>query len=681
MGCPLGRAPEFRRLYLCASYTGDGLGGTGKLRSNFMQPASIEFRQDLCSGIVEDSPDGIVAFGLDGRIRFMNAAARVHRGLALDAVVAGGAWMALWPEEAQSDAARALQSGRAGRGFVFQTEVLQPGGDAAWLDVVVSPLRDSDGAVAGLVSDCRASTANMLALREAAAREQSLVKTTAAMRAAQHLAQLGGWEYDCVRRRVSFAAELSYLIAGAPQQNREEGLKLWVAEDASAFESVLDEAVRVGRDFSFEGRIHAPDGSVRWVRVVGEPQLDSGECVAMRGASQDITEQRAAVERLRASEQSARQAAEAMSSFLATMSHEIRTPLNGILGMVQILALGELSETQRGQVSVIETSGEALLVLLNDLLDLSRAAAGKIELEDGVVDIDALAKAIGVFARLAQEKNVDFSVVTAAGTRRRWTGDPTRVQQVLNNLVGNAVKFTERGSVDVGISECDGRLRLEVRDTGVGIPADKLDTVFERFVQADGSTTRRFGGSGLGLAICRELVALMGGDIIVESTLGAGAIFTVNLPLAPVDPSGELDEAVGDAPAVGLRVLVAEDNALNQTVLKAMLATFGVEPTIVDNGQEAFNAWRGDSWDLILMDIQMPVMDGISATRAIREVERSEGRTRTPVIAVTANAMAHHRAEYHAAGMDGFVAKPLKLEALIEAMDAGLQSCGIPLAA
>jgi PAS domain S-box-containing protein len=646
-----------------------------------MQPASIEFGQDLCSGIVEDSPDGIVAFGLDGRIRFMNAAARVRRGLALDAVVAGGAWMALWPEAALSDAARALQSGRAGRGFVFQTEVLQPGGDAAWLDVVVSPLRDSDGAVAGLVSDCRASTANMLALREAAAREQSLVKTTAAMRAAQHLAQLGGWEYDCVRRRVSFAAELSYLIAGAPQQDREEALKVWVAEDASAFESILDEAVREGRDFSFEGRIHAPDGSVRWVRVVGEPQLDSGGCVAMRGATQDITEQRAAVERLRASEQSARQAAEAMSSFLATMSHEIRTPLNGILGMVQILALGELSETQRCQFSVIETSGEALLVLLNDLLDLSRVAAGKIELEDGVVDIDALAKAIGVFARLAQEKNVDFSVVTDAGTRRRWTGDPTRVQQVLNNLVGNAVKFTERGSVEVGISECNGRLRLEVRDTGVGIPADKLDAIFERFVQADGSTTRRFGGSGLGLAICRELVTLMGGDIIVESTLGAGAIFTVNLPLAPVDPSGELDEAVGDAPAVGLRVLVAEDNAMNQTVLKAMLATFGVDPTIVDNGQEAFNAWRGDSWDLILMDIQMPVMDGISATRAIREVERSEGRTRTPVIAVTANAMTHHRAEYHAAGMDGFVAKPLKLEALIEAIDAGLQSCGIPLAA
>jgi CheY-like chemotaxis protein len=245
---------------------------------------------------------------------------------------------------------------------------------------------------------------------------------------------------------------------------------------------------------------------------------------------------------------------------------------------------------------------------------------------------------------------------------------------VLHNLISNAVKFTGHGSIGVVFSHSPSGLALRVEDSGIGIAADKLGAVFEKFVQADASTTRRFGGSGLGLTICRDLVALMGGEIMVESVEGSSTTFTVNLPLERMErPSKTPDAApcVGAAPGAGaLRVLAAEDNRINQIVLKTLLDEVGVEVTIVGNGQEALDAWREGRWDLVLMDIQMPVMDGITAVRSIREIERVESRVRTPVIAVTANAMAHQEGAYRAAGMDAMVAKPIDLASLLGAMDS-----------
>jgi signal transduction histidine kinase/ActR/RegA family two-component response regulator len=367
------------------------------------------------------------------------------------------------------------------------------------------------------------------------------------------------------------------------------------------------------------------------------------------------------------------------SQFLANMSHEIRTPLNGVLAMAQIIALGELSPVQRERVGVIRRSGEELLAVLNDVLDLSRIEAGKMEMDIGEVDAEVLADNVRTaFDAVAQtKKRMDFTVAVRPNAHGARRGDAARVAQILNNLVSNALKFTPEGEVLVTIEGAgeDGRegLRFVVADTGVGIPADKMPLLFQKFSQADGSNTRRFGGTGLGLAICRELATLMKGKIGVESVEGEGSVFTVDLPLAVIEAKGADGEA---APAVEedrqLRVLAAEDIPTNQLVLRTIMQSFGVDLEMVENGREAVDAWKRSAFDIILMDIQMPEMDGVAATRAIRAEESATGRARTPIIAVSANAMPHHAREYLAAGMDAHVAKPIELAKLHAAIEGAL---------
>jgi signal transduction histidine kinase/CheY-like chemotaxis protein len=371
------------------------------------------------------------------------------------------------------------------------------------------------------------------------------------------------------------------------------------------------------------------------------------------------------------------------SQFLANMSHEIRTPLNGVLAMAQIIALGDLSKVQRERIEVIRRSGEDLLSVLNDILDLSKIEAGKMEIEAGEVDAESLGRNVyATFNAVAAAKpDLEFALSVgpdAAGPRR---GDAARISQILNNLVSNALKFTAEGKVTVTIDGVgpEGRdgLRLVVADTGIGIAADKLSALFEKFSQADGSNTRRYGGTGLGLAISRELARLMRGSIEVTSVEGRGSTFTVDLPLPRIARSAEADKhaaAVAEPRERSLRVLAAEDIPTNQLVLRTIMQTFGVELEMVDNGREAVEAWKHGQFDLILMDIQMPEMDGLTATRMIRAAEAASGRARTPIIAVSANAMSHQVSEYLAAGMDGHVAKPIELVKLHAAIEAALSA-------
>jgi signal transduction histidine kinase len=391
---------------------------------------------------------------------------------------------------------------------------------------------------------------------------------------------------------------------------------------------------------------------------------------------------RAAMDELVGARDAAQAANILKSQFLANMSHEIRTPLNGVLAMAQIMAMGELTEVQRERLDVISRSGEALLAVLNDILDLSKIEAGRMELEIAELEAREIAGQVqATHAVLAEKKGLKFSVELtpdAAGVR---LGDCPRLLQVLNNLVANAVKFTEVGEIQVviegeGPAGADG-LRMTVRDTGIGVAADKLPLLFQKFSQLDASTTRRFGGTGLGLAICRELAHLMGGRIWAESAEGAGSTFHVSVPLVRVADAAP--EPLERADAVGpdqhdemddrpLRVLAAEDNATNQLVLKSVMATFGVELHLVGHGRAAVDAWSQETFDVILMDIQMPEMDGIAATRMIRAAEAETGRARTPIIALSANAMTHQVKEYLAAGMDRHVAKPIELAKLHSAL-------------
>ncbi|HVI31978.1 ATP-binding protein [Phenylobacterium sp.] len=377
--------------------------------------------------------------------------------------------------------------------------------------------------------------------------------------------------------------------------------------------------------------------------------------------------------------ESARDAANAANvlktQFLANMSHEIRTPLNGVLAMAEVMAMGELAPTQRGRLDIIRQSGNLLLAVLNDVLDLSKIEAGKLTLAKDDFELEpTIAATRENYAVQARDKGLGFQVEVDATAAGWWRGDPDRLRQILGNLLSNAVKFTPQGSVAavIDVNPDTGALRMVVRDTGVGIAPEKLPSLFEKFTQADNSATRRFGGTGLGLAICRELTQMMGGSIDVESREGKGSVFTVELPLQ----HGEASDAVAAAPShdAGIRLLAAEDNPTNRQVLTAVMNSLGIDIDIVPDGKEAVEAWRVGGYDLILMDIQMPVMDGIQAAKAIRAAEKKQGRTRTPIVALTANALSHQVAEYMAVGMDGHVAKPIEIAKLYEAISAALNA-------
>ena len=362
----------------------------------------------------------------------------------------------------------------------------------------------------------------------------------------------------------------------------------------------------------------------------------------------------------------------AKSIFLATMSHEIRTPMNGVLGMAQAMAAGDLPAAQRERLAVLRESGETLLSLLNDVLDVAKIEAGKLECEQIPFDLDGVLKSIGAaFEVQAARKSLTLAIIIEEDARGAYRGDPMRLRQILNNLVSNALKFTEVGRVEVAVRRAGEVLEISVSDTGAGMPADRLHRLFGKFQQLDASTTRKHGGTGLGLAICRELCELMGGTIAAESVLGEGSTFTVALPLprlgAPSTHAPEASPAIDTA--IGPRVLAAEDNPVNRLVLSTLLAQIGVEAVVVEDGAQALAAWRAADWDVVLMDVQMPVMDGVMATRTIRETERRQGLARTPIIALTANAMAHQLADYRAAGMDDCVAKPIQAEALFNALE------------
>lgn len=394
-----------------------------------------------------------------------------------------------------------------------------------------------------------------------------------------------------------------------------------------------------------------------------------------------VTRQRLILQTMKDDLSEARDAAEAASdaksAFLATMSHEIRTPLNGVLGMTQAMSMGDLSFQQRERLDVVRESAVALLALLNDVLDLSKIEAGRLDLEEIEFDLgEVLRGAHQAFTALANKKGLSFGLDVAAA-EGVYLGDPTRVRQILYNLLSNAVKFTEQGEIRVRAARDATGLTITVADTGPGIAADKLELLFAKFIQADASTTRRYGGTGLGLSICRQLAELMGGSISVASEVGQGTCFTVRLPLPRVDePRGPavLVEPEHARVARSLKVLAAEDNTVNQLVLKTLLHHVGVAPVIVADGAAALQAWEAEAWDLVLMDVQMPILDGVTAARTIRARELETGRPRTPVYALSANAMSHQVAGYLEAGMDGHLAKPIEVAKLFEVVQAAARS-------
>jgi PAS domain S-box-containing protein len=455
------------------------------------------------------------------------------------------------------------------------------------------------------------------------------------------------------------------------------------AEYREAFDLYLDQ-VRAGAQFSGLLTLCRRDGR-RVAMAFQNFTFESSDGSYVIGHGIDITDRvkaeamnrKFAIE-LEAARQEALQASRLKSEFVANMSHEIRTPINGVLGLTTLLLETTLAADQRQYAEGVQQSAESLITIINDVLDLSKIEAGKLTIEPVPFEVrPILARALEPVLVKANCKRLSVEVHCDAAVPDWVVGDPVRLRQIIVNLADNAVKFTSRGSVRVEVTRqanLPSGFRFTVQDTGIGIPKDKLSAIFEKFTQADNSTTRQFGGSGLGLTISRQLVALMGGTITVDSEVGRGSTFVLSLPLEEAAPPPVAEESLASASASAperrtLHVLLVEDNAINQTVARRHLEKAGCTVDVVDNGEAAVRAIEdaaASSYDAIFMDCQMPGMDGYEATRRIRQMD---GRGGLPIIALTAHAMRGDRERCFDAGMTDYIAKPIRPESVRAALD------------
>jgi signal transduction histidine kinase/ActR/RegA family two-component response regulator len=557
--------------------------------------------------------------------------------------------------------------------------VPRPGDTPSWIQCDISPWRNSRGDVIGLMISANDVSEIVDLLRHSKRSEERL-------NAALEVTEITVMDIDYGRGELVMAGAGDRFFDPPEtfQSISSDPLAHIDPRDVGAVKDAMRRRAKDGTPFSAEYRLNRRDGREIWVQASVRDTVDARGAARSLCAMKNITRHKQAEATLLLAKQDAEAANLAKSTFLATMSHEIRTPLNGVLGMAQAMAADDLTDAQRARVQVIRQSGEALLAILNDVLDLSKIEAGKVTLEAIAFDVEALVQAVhATFGAVAQAKGLTFEARVSPAARGGYLGDPVRLRQIIGNLVSNALKFTDEGRVALEVDQVDGRLAITVSDSGIGIEPREVEVLFEKFKQADATTTRRFGGTGLGLAICRDLAALMGGSITAGPGAQRGSVFTVILPLArvdapltpPVEPrAGVIERETGGVGAVRpLRILAAEDNGVNQLVLKTLLGQAGLDVTVVADGRAAVDAWRGEAWDLILMDIQMPVMDGLAATAEIRAAEAAQGLTRTPIVALSANAMAHQVADYAQQGMDGFIAKPIEVARLFAAIEAALE--------
>jgi signal transduction histidine kinase/ActR/RegA family two-component response regulator len=619
----------------------------------------------LLSDLVDALPCAVALLDAEHRYVVVNRRWEADFRLAADAVVgrpfAEVFGHAPWPE---------FQGVLDGRTFVFNRDTVQlPDGSYHVADISLAPWRDSAGRVLGVMWSSTESKAVDRALERNLSEERLLT--------AVELAGLYVWEINRTANTAwGVGARNNFFDDFTVESFQQDPYRIIHPDDRAVVAQIARQGIRQNGRYIAEYRMNGSGEDV-WVRggAIAIPSEHGGP-PRLIGVIQDITERKRA-------ELDAAEANRAKSEFLAHMSHEIRTPLNGVLGMAQAMGAEPLAEDQRMRLRVIRECGEALLATLNDILDFSKIEAGKLDVEAIEFELGSLVE--GVLAALepaAREKGLSLGCEIEAA-RGRYHGDPTRIRQILYNLVANAVKFTEAGEVRVTAAGAHASLHLKVTDTGPGVPRDKLGLLFQSFSQIDTSTTRQFGGSGLGLAISRRLAELMGGCIEVESEVGRGSTFAVRLPLERLGDERARREFDGEpeliqAPSADVRVLAAEDNHVNQLVLKMLLDQAGVDVVTVDNGELALAAWETGDFDVILMDVQMPVMDGVSATREIRLREAAAGRPRTPIVALTANAMSHQVADYLAAGMDAHVAKPIELSKLFEVLQSVLEAAADP---
>jgi PAS domain S-box-containing protein len=594
------------------------------------------------------------------------------------------------PDDASAHFEVVAQAALSDSSYEGEYRIIMPDGEIRWLlergrvsghDPNGTPTH-FDGFVVDLTEQRRLR-------EELQLREERLSSLAANIDAVLFRARLGRptvMEYysPTIKKQVGIAAED---LVGKPSI----GWELTHADDRDRYEREFKAALRAKRGYEIEFRIVLRGGQIKWLYECGRATAydAGGKPTVVEGMSIDITARKEIEAALASARDAAETANRAKSEFLAMMSHEIRTPMNGVLGMTGVLLDSDLAPEQHRAAVTIRESGENLLRILNDVLDFSKLDAGRMDFEDLAFDLHSLLSyAIEIVMPRARVKTLALKVDIAPDVPQFIRSDAGRLRQVVLNFLGNAVKFTDRGSVVLQARVAHGDddaavLRICVHDTGIGIPADRIERLFKSFSQTDASISRRFGGSGLGLAICKKLVERMGGKVGVESTAGKGSSFWFELPLtvaveSEVDNGGRgiTDERVEQALAAiaalrrPLRVLAVEDNATNQLVIKSVLAKYGIVPDIAGNGLEGIDAVRRNAYDIVLMDVHMPEMDGLEATRAIRSLPGKISAV--PIIALTANAFHSDIETCRAAGMNGHIGKPFRREELIVAIGDAL---------
>jgi PAS domain S-box-containing protein len=510
---------------------------------------------------------------------------------------------------------------------------------------------------------------------------EELQKSQAKLRQAHQLALIGIWDWDKTNDRISWSdvlCQIAGLDPGQAPRSIAELPAFFEAESWRSFEEAINGSLMTGEPYKLELAMRRPDSSVRWVYVFGGPTLDPyGAITGLHGTIQDITEEKRAKEELRLARDKANAANIAKNLFLANMSHEIRTPLNGIYGMLQVMKTTSLNEDQHQYVSMAIKSAKRLTRLLSDILDLSAIESGRVQIKEAAFDIQEMRDSVlELFEVEANSKEVTLEWSVATPMPPQLIGDEGRLRQVLFNLVGNAVKFTEKGVVRVEISQLPAsateccRLLFTVSDTGIGIAEGKFKDIFEPFVQAEESTySRAFQGAGLGLAIVRNLVTLMGGNLAIDSVEGGGTTVYFSLPFGVAGEKPEMEQITTEEQAQcgkPIRVLLAEDDETSSASCKNMLQMFGHIVVTAKDGQEALHLVARQDFNLILMDVQMPVMNGVEATKEIRDGRMGQGKANVPIIAMTAYAMIGDREKFLAAGMDDYIAKPVEMASLKE---------------
>ena len=528
--------------------------------------------------------------------------------------------------------------------------------------------------------------------------EASLRKSEADLLEAQRLANLGNWEieisdnFELDTARATWSTELFRIYALDPQQPLPtfgELLQLHPPEDRQAIRSAFEKLISENIPYNLDFRCDRPDGEVRYLNSIGQAVCDAGgKVVKLYGAVIDITErkqieaelmrQNRALEEAIAVARAADSANQAKSDFLANMSHEIRTPMNAILSVAQLLDLSDLNDQQRGLLETLKSNGDRLLTLIDDILDLSKIEAQELKLNEGRFALETLIQnLLASFSIQTRSKGLELTLDRAEDLPQWYIGDDFRLQQVLGNLINNAIKFTQRGHIKLRIvpeveiqasSSSDMILRFAIEDTGIGIFPEQQEQLFQPFTQADTSTTRRYGGTGLGLTISRRIVELMGGEIGLESVPGQGSTFWFYVPLkiAPENEdsyAAEVSMPTSNTDSVNslqeVRILVVEDYPDNRDLILFMLETLGYKADSVTNGREAVDRLSESEYDIVLMDCQMPELDGYQATKIIRQQERN-----TTIVGLTAHAMQGDRQKCLDAGMNDYLTKPINMNDL-----------------